>query len=67
MPWKARPVHKKGTMRWKSREAFITEVLRRERIGLPAPMEHSKSTSDRCIWNPRRRNGNIQPDRQGLP
>ena len=33
-----RPVRKNGTIRWKSREVFITEVLRRERIGLlPAP------------------------------
>ena len=33
-----RPVRKNGTIRWKGREAFITEVLRRERIGLfPAP------------------------------
>ena len=29
-----RPVRKNGTIRWKSREVFITEVLRRERIGL---------------------------------
>ena len=29
-----RPVRKNGTIRWKSRELFITEVLRRERIGL---------------------------------
>ncbi len=33
-----RPVRKNGTILWKSREVFITEVLRRERIGLlPAP------------------------------
>lgn len=33
-----RPVRKNGTIRWKSKEVFITEVLRRERIGLlPTP------------------------------
>lgn len=33
-----RPVRKNGTIRWKSREVFITEVLRRERVGLiPTP------------------------------
>ena len=32
------PVRKDGKIRWKSREVFITVVLRRERIGLlPAP------------------------------
>ena len=29
-----RPVRKNGTIRWKSKEVLITEVLRRERIGL---------------------------------
>ncbi len=29
-----RPVRKNGTIRWKSKEIFVTEVLRRERIGL---------------------------------
>jgi hypothetical protein len=33
-----RPVRKNGTIRWKSKEIFVTEVLRRERIGLlPTP------------------------------
>ncbi len=46
-----RPVRKNGTIRWKGREVFITEVLRRERIGLfRHRMEHSRSTSDRCTW-----------------
>ena len=29
-----RPVRNNGTIRWKSKEIFVTEVLRRERIGL---------------------------------
>lgn len=29
-----RPVRKDGTIRWRSKEVFITEVLRRERVGL---------------------------------
>ncbi len=29
-----RPVRKNGTIRWRSKEVFITEVLRRERVGL---------------------------------
>ncbi len=36
-----RPVRKNGTIRWKSREVFITEVLRRERIGLSSGPEWS--------------------------
>jgi hypothetical protein len=33
-----RPVRKNGTIRWRGKEVFITEVLRRERIGLlPMP------------------------------
>jgi hypothetical protein len=33
-----RPVRNNGTIRWKSSEVFVTEVLRRERIGLvPVP------------------------------
>ncbi len=44
-----RPVRKNGTIRWKSREVFITEALRRECIGLlPTRNGHSRSTSDTC-------------------
>ena len=33
-----RPVRKNGTIRWRGKEVFITEILRRERIGLlPMP------------------------------
>jgi len=33
-----RPVRRNGTIRWRGKEVFITEVLRREQIGLlPMP------------------------------